>query len=142
MGVAYLDFSVFKYVSQVLGDSVIVAQILFSEIDCLLVAQDRSGVRLEELLFNTHVMVSDRQDCGSVLISLWGHRIIILLLIIIVRIALRVKLLRQHHLLKQDNGAHRVVKRQLVLVKLGQDGANVQMSVGLHLRSLKFRFDC
>jgi hypothetical protein len=122
---AYLDFSVFKDVSQVLGDSIIVAQILLREVDCLLVAQDCSGVRLQELLFNTHVMVSNSQDCGSILVCLWGHRIIIIFLVVIVRIALGVQLLRQHHFLKQDDSAHRVVQRKLVLVQLGQYGANV-----------------
>lgn len=55
--------------------------------------------------------------------------------------SLRVKPLRQHHFLKKNDGTHGVVKRQLVLVELGQDGANVQMCVGLNLRALKARLN-
>lgn len=35
-----------------------------------------------------------------------------------------------------------MIQGQLVLVQLGQDGANVQMSVRLDLRSLQSRLDC
>ena len=69
----YLDFSVFENISQVLGDAVIRSQVLFRKVDSLLVLQDRSRVRLQELLFNAHIMVSNRQHGSSVFVGLWGH---------------------------------------------------------------------
>ena len=63
----YFDLCVFKNAPQVLSDAIIRAQVLLSEVDGLLVAKNGSGVRAEELLLYTHVVVGNRKHGCPVL---------------------------------------------------------------------------
>lgn len=82
-------------------------------------------------------MVRNGQHRSPVLVSLSGHPFASFYLVLVVGVALGVQLLREHHLLKQDDSRHRVVQSQLVLVQLGENRTDVQMGVRLHLRSLQ-----
>ena len=69
-------------------------------------------------------MVGDGEDGDLVLVRvlvLGGGRV--------VQVVLQggggVELFAEHHLLQKDNGAHGMIQRQLVLVQLGQNCANV-----------------
>lgn len=131
----YLDLGVIEHVSQVLRDTIIWAQILLSEVDGLLVGQDRGRVRTKELLLDSHVVVGDGEHSSAVLCSV-GWSFLFLLLE-----GGWVKSLSQHDLLQQDHSTHRMVESQLVLVQLRQNRTDVQMGVGLDLGSLQARLD-
>jgi hypothetical protein len=55
----YLDLGVFEDIAQVLCDAVLWAQVLLCEVDGLLVGQDGGGVRAQELLLHTHVVIGN-----------------------------------------------------------------------------------
>ena len=52
-----------------------------------------------------------------------------------------IELSAQHHFLKENDGAHRVVEGQLVLVELGEHGADIKVGIGLSFRSLQSTLD-
>lgn len=138
---SYLDLRVFKDIAQVLGDPVVRPQVLLREVDCLLVRQNRCGIRLQELLFDPHIMVRNGQHRSPVFICLRLLALLGCLLLVIQAVRVRIQALREHHFLEQDDRRHRVVKGQLVLIQLGQHSADVQVRVRLYLGPLKLRLD-
>ena len=133
--VTYLDLGVLKDIAEVLGDSVFRSQILLSKVHGLFVGKDGRGIRAEELLLDTHVVIGDSQDCCAVLRRLRRQ------ILFVLSEGGRVKPLSQHHLLKQNDGTHGVIKSQFVLVKLRENCTDVQMSVSLDLWALEPRFN-
>ena len=55
----YLDFGILKNIAEVLSDAIFRSQILLSKVDGLFVGKDGRGIRAEELLLNTHVVIGD-----------------------------------------------------------------------------------
>ena len=134
----YFDLSVFENASQVLRDPVIRAKVLLGEVDCLFVTQNGRWVRTEELLLDTHVVIGNGEHGRSIFRGFRWQRGILLRILFE---GTGVESLREHHLLEEDDGAHRVVECQLVLVQLRENGTDVQVSVCLDLGLLEARFD-
>ena len=80
-------------------------------------------------------MVGDREHGSAVLRGLGGKVFLILLE------RHRVKSLGKHHLLQEDDCAHGVVQRKLVLVQLREHRTDVQVRVSLDLGSLQPRLN-
>ena len=57
----YFYFSVLKHIPQILSDAIVWTQVLLSEIDSFLVRENRSWIRPQELLLDTHIVVSYRK---------------------------------------------------------------------------------
>ena len=68
MWVTYLVLSVLVNASQILCDSIIRSQVLLGEVHSFLVGEDGSGVRSQEFLLNTHVVVGDGKNCNFILV--------------------------------------------------------------------------
>ena len=93
-----------------MSDAVLWSEVLLREVHGFLVGKDSSGVRSEELLLDSHIMISDGEHGGTVFRCLSGQ------IFIVIMEGTGIKSLGQHHLLKKDDCAHCVVQGQLVLV--------------------------
>ena len=85
-------------------------------------------------------MISNSKDSNLVLVLVFLILDGVLVKIIILN-RLWVELLPQHHLLEKNNGAHSMIQSQLVLIKLRQNGTDVEMGVSLSFWSLKSTFN-
>lgn len=54
-----LNFGVLINIPQILSDTVVSTQVLFSKVDCFLVRQDGCGVALQKFLLDSHVVVGN-----------------------------------------------------------------------------------
>ena len=101
---------------------------------CLGVAIQRGLVLLEELLLDRNIVIGDAKDDQAVLrlARLLGqacHRCLILLLLIGFHHGTIRGYLTDQFILDQNKCLHRVLKGQLVLAHLGENGADVEVDV-------------
>lgn len=119
-------------VLQVLRNSVIRPKVLFSEVKCLFIAENRSMVGSQELLLDSHVVVGNCKHTDSILgrvllLPIWSFSNGLFFL------ALRVNCSTKKVFLKKNDSRHSMVESQFMFIQLAQHSANIEMSIGLRV---------